>query len=110
MEGKEIFAKIARFGGKFFQSIYMSRDSKEYKNVENKMFNSLSIGSVSDNNVSVRTSTVTMQDEGENSVTRDVVVLNANDACDYEIEVLLTKQDCIELMAYLSAATLTLRD
>ena len=110
MSGKEIFANIACFGNKFFHSIYMLRDSKEYKYVENKMFDSLDIGSVTDNNVSVRTSTITIQDEGENPVNRDVVVLNANDACDNEIEVLLTKQDCIELMTYLSAATFALRD
>ena len=110
MAGKEIFANIDCFGNKFFHSIYMLRDSKEYKDVDNKMFDSLDIGSVTDNNVSVRTSTITIQDEGENPVTRDVVVLNANDACDKVIEVLLTKQDCIELMAYLSAATFALRD
>lgn len=89
MAGKEIFANIACFGNEFFHSIYILRDSKEYKDVENKMFDSLDIGSVTDNNVSVRTSTITIQDEGENPVTRDVVVLNANDACDKEIEVLL---------------------
>lgn len=110
MTGNDFFSKIAFFGNRFFHSIYMLKDYKEYKNVENKMFNSLDIGSVSDNNVSVRTSTVTTQDEGENSITRDVVVLNANDACDKEIEVFLTKQDCIELMACLSAATFALRD
>ena len=64
MSGKEIFANIACFGNKFFHSIYMLRDSKEYKYVENKMFDSLDICSVTDNNVSVRTSTITIQDEG----------------------------------------------
>lgn len=37
-------------------------------------------------------------------------VVNVNDGCDKEIETLLSKQDCIELMAYLSAATFALRD
>jgi len=49
-------------------------------------------------------------DEGTNPIIRDVVVVNVNDGCDKEIETLLSKQDCIELMAYLSAATFALRD
>lgn len=109
MSGKEVFSKIADCGDKFFSSIRMLRDNKSYKDANNNMFKSSEVGSVCNNNVSVCTTTVKGQD-GPISVTRDVVVLNANDGCDNEVEVLLSKQDCIELMAYLSAATFTLGD
>lgn len=110
MSGKEVFAKIAEFGDKFFHSVCTLRDSEEHKGSENKIFSSSEVGSVCNNNVSVRTTTITEQYECCKPITRDVVVLNANDACDEEVEVLLSKQDCIELMAYLSAATFALRD
>lgn len=109
MSGKEVFPKIADCGDKFFSSIRMLRDNKSYKDADNNMFKSSEVGFVCNNNVSVCTTTVKVQD-GLISVTRDVVVLNANDGCDNEVEVLLSKQDCIELMAYLSVATFTLRD
>ena len=109
MSGKEVFPKIADCGDKFFSSIRMVRDSKDYKDVNNNMFKSSEVGSVCNNNVSVCTATVNEQD-GPISVTRDVVVLNANNGCDNEVDVLLSKQDCIELMAYLSASTFALRD
>lgn len=109
MSGKEVFLKIADCGDKFFSSIRMLRDNKSYKDANNNMFRSSEVGSVCNDNVSVCTTTVKEQD-GPISVTRDVVVLSTNDGCDNEVDVLLSKQDCIELMAYLSAATFTLRD
>lgn len=109
MNGKDVFAKIADQGKEFFGSIFMLRDYKDFKDADNNMFQSSEVGSVCNNNVSVYTTTVKEQD-GPISVTRDVVVLNANDGCDNEVDVLLSKQDCIELMAYLSAATFALRD
>lgn len=109
MNGKDVFAKIADHGKEFFSSIWMLRDYKDFKDADNNMFQSSEVGSVCNNNVSVCTTTVKEQD-GPMSVTRDVVVLNANDGCDNEVDVLLSKQDCIELMAYLSAAMFALRD
>lgn len=110
MGDKGTFLEIADEGKRFFRSIYMLRGSKQYKGSDNNMFQSSEVGSVCNNNVSVCTATVKTQDDKCMPVTRDVVVLNANDACDNEVEVLLSKQDCIDLMAYLSAATFALRD
>lgn len=109
MSGKEIFSKIADCGDKFFSSILMLRDNKDYKDANNNMFRSSEVGSVCNNNVSVYTTTVKTQD-GPVSVTHDAVVLSVFDCCDDDVEVLLSKQDCIDLMAYLSAATFALRD
>lgn len=109
MSGKEIFSKIADCGDKFFSSILMLRDNKDYKDANNNMFQSSEVGSVCNNNVSVYTTTVKTQD-GPVSVTHDAVVLSVFDCCDDDVEVLLSKQDCIDLMAYLSAATFALRD
>lgn len=106
MSGKEVFSKIADCGDKFFSSIRMLRDSKDYKDVNNNMFQSSEVGSVCNNNVSVYTTTVKTQD-GPVSATYDAVVLSVFDD---DVEVLLSKQDCIDLMAYLSAATFALRD
>lgn len=110
MGDKGTFLKLADEGKRFFRSIYMLRGSNKCKDSDNNMFQSSEVGSVCDNNVSVSTATVKTQDDNCMPVTRDVVVLNANDACEDEVEVLLSKQDCIELLAYLSAATFALRD
>ena len=109
MAGKEVFPKIADYGDKFFSSIRMLRDNKDYKDVNNNLFQSSEVGSVCNNNVSVYTTTVKTQD-GPVSATYDAVVLSVFDGCDDDVEVLLSKQDCIDLMAYLSAATFALMD
>lgn len=109
MNSKDVFVKIADCGDKFFSSIRMLRDNKDYKDANNNMFQSSEVSSVCNNNVSVYTTTVKTQD-GPLSVINDVVVLSVFDGCDDEVEVLLSKQDCIDLMAYLSAATFALRD
>ena len=109
MAGKEVFPKIADYGDKFFSSIRMLRDNKGYKDVNNNLFQSSEVGSVCNNNVSVYTTTVKTQD-GPVSDTYDAVVLSDFDGCDDDVEVLLSKQDCIDLMAYISAATYALRD
>ena len=109
MNGKDVFAKIADHGKEFFSSIFMLRDYKDFKDADNNMFQSSEVGSVCNNNVSVYTTTVKTQD-GPVSVTHDAVVLSVFDGCDDDVEVLLSKQDCIDLMAYLSAATFALRD
>ena len=109
MANIETFEKINELGRDFFRNIWLVRRFVNSTKKCNEMFNSSEVGSITDMNVSVRTATIS---ETINGVTsdRDVVVLNANDACDKEIDVLLSKQDCIELMAYLSAATFALRD
>ena len=109
MNVKDVFSKIAYHGKGFFGSIFMLRDYKDFKDADNNMFQSSEVGSVCDNNVSVYTTTVKTQD-GPVSATYDAVVLSVFDGCDDDVEVLLSKQDCIDLMAYLSAATFALRD
>lgn len=110
MEENFFLKKIADAGSNFFHGIWSSRRSSVNKNTENVMFESAEVGSVCDRIVSVRTTTITEQTEGAIPIVYDAVVLNINDGCDKEIETLLSKQDCIELMAYLSAATFALRD
>lgn len=109
MDGKECFRKIEEIGEQFFHLIYTTRDSGEYKDTENGMFESPEVGSVTDYNVSVRTTTITEQIGNDKPTKRDVVVLNVNDACDEEMEVLLSKEDCLELITYLSTAAYSLR-
>lgn len=103
---KEYFAKIKELSNDVMRLRWFAKQGGGLKGGENNSFDSLEVGKITNACASFRTSTIT-----EYGKSKDVVVMNVYDAdTDAEIEVLLDKDDCLEFMSYLAAATYSLRD
>ncbi len=107
MEREEYFEKMAEASTKAMQLRWFGKQDSSLKGGNNKSFNSLEVGSITNAAASFYTSTIKF-DDGKS---KDVVVMNVYDADkDEEIEVLFAKDDCLEFMSYLATAAYSLRN
>ena len=108
MNGKECFEKIGIAFTRLFMLISMGKKySKDFPC--DYTVNTSEVGSVTDNVVSLSTATMTETTNGCKPAKKDIVILTVSDLEGNKKDAHLSKQDCIELMAYLSTATLLLR-
>lgn len=109
MNGKECFEKIGVAFTRLFSLISIGKKySKDFPCDDT--INTWEVGSVTDNVVSLSSATVVENTTGCEPTQQDVVILTVSDLEGNKKDAHLSKQDCIELMAYLSTATLLLRD
>lgn len=109
MNGKECFEKIGVAFTRLFMLISMGKKySKDFPC--DYTINTCEVGSVTDNVVSLSTATAVENTIGCEPTKHDIVILTVSDVEGNKKDAHLSKQDCIQLMAYLSTATLLLRD
>jgi len=106
MEREKYFAKLAKASTKVMQLRRFGKQDKSLEGGSNDSFKSLEVGKIVDACASVRTATI--QYEGKD---KDVVVMNTYDTnSDEEVEVIFSKEDCLEFMSYLATAAYSLRN
>lgn len=105
MEREGYFAKMKEASAKAMQLRWFAKKDDTLKGGVNDSFKSLEVGTIVNACASVRTTTIT-----KNGISKDVVVMNVYNAdSDTELEVLFSKEDCLEFMSYLATAAYSLR-
>lgn len=107
MKSEECFEKIKDVSNDAMRLRWFAKKSALSRQESiNNSFESLEVGSISNTCASVHTTTISGGGKSE-----DVVIMNVYDAdSDTELEVLFSKEDCLEFMSYLATAAYSLRN